>query len=298
MSTKDRARILSQDLLQEGIYSLRIQTEAAKTAVAGQFLSLYLMDRTRLLPRPISICEIDQKNAELRLVYRVAGDGTKELSSYRAGEELEILGPLGNGFYRKGEPLWKGASRVLLVGGGIGVPPMVGLAAAIAGGKNAVDAGSQTAEGQISAEAAGNAAEGQNNAEAAQNTPEVISVMGYRDKNTFLTEELQRYGALYIATDDGSLGTKGTVLDAIREQSLTADLILSCGPKPMLRGLKVYAKEEGIPLFVSMEERMACGVGACLGCVCETAKTDAHSHVNNARVCKDGPVFAAEDVIL
>ncbi len=285
MSTKDRARILSQEILQEGIYSLRLQTKAAKTALAGQFLSLYLTDRTRLLPRPISICEIDQRNEELRLVYRVAGEGTKELSFYRGGEELEILGPLGNGFYREGEPLWKDASRVLLVGGGIGVPPMVGLAAAIAGGQSTAEAGNRAAEGQSTAEAAGKA-------------PEVLSVMGYRDKNTFLTEELERYGSLYIATDDGSLGTKGTVLDAIREQFLTADLILSCGPKPMLRGLKAYAAEKGIPLYVSMEERMACGVGACLGCVCETAKTDAHSHVNNARVCKDGPVFAAEDVVL
>ena len=101
---------------------------------------------------------------------------------------------------------------------------------------------------------------------------------------------------VHIATDDGSFGTQGTVLDAIREKGLKADLICACGPMPMLKALKAYAAGEGIKAYISLEERMACGVGACLGCVCRTVKKDEHSGVNNARVCVEGPVFDARDV--
>ena len=102
--------------------------------------------------------------------------------------------------------------------------------------------------------------------------------------------------ALYVATEDGSAGTKGNVLDAVRENRLEADAIFACGPAPMLRAIKAYAKEKGIRAWISMEERMACGVGACLACVCGSKDVDSHSHVHNKRVCKDGPVFAAEEV--
>lgn len=87
-------------------------------------------------------------------------------------------------------------------------------------------------------------------------------------------------------------------MDAIRGNDLEADVIFACGPKPMLRAIKAYALEKGIPCWVSMEERMACGIGACLGCVCQSTETDAHSHVHNKRVCKDGPVFRSTEVEL
>ena len=108
--------------------------------------------------------------------------------------------------------------------------------------------------------------------------------------------ELSRHAKLVVATEDGSAGTRGNVLDAIKENDLHADAIFACGPGPMLRALKAYAEEEGIDCYLSLEERMACGVGACLGCVCKTTKKDAHSHVNNARICTDGPVFDAREV--
>ena len=107
---------------------------------------------------------------------------------------------------------------------------------------------------------------------------------------------MDRRGALYIATEDGSLGTKGNVMDAIRENKLTADMIFACGPMPMLRAIKKYAEEAGIPAYISLEEHMACGIGACLGCVVKTAKKDPHSHVNNTRICTEGPVFEAQEV--
>ena len=121
-------------------------------------------------------------------------------------------------------------------------------------------------------------------------------VVGYRDAHTFLKEEFERNGELYISTEDGSVGTKGNVLDAIREHSLDADIIYACGPTPMLRAIKEYAEENNIVCYISLEERMACGIGACLGCVCQTKERDSHSNVHNRRICKDGPVFLATEV--
>jgi dihydroorotate dehydrogenase electron transfer subunit len=111
-------------------------------------------------------------------------------------------------------------------------------------------------------------------------------------------EEFKEQGSCYVATEDGSVGTKGNVLDAIRAQALTADVIYACGPTPMLRALKAYAAEQGMDCYISMEERMACGIGACLACVCNSTEEDAHSHVKNKRICKEGPVFDAREVEL
>ena len=126
----------------------------------------------------------------------------------------------------------------------------------------------------------------------------VQAVLGYRDSFLFLKDEFAAYGSVYAATEDGSAGTKGNVLDAIRENGLDAQVIYACGPTPMLRALKAYAAEKGIPCWLSLEERMACGVGACLACVCQSKEVDSHSQVHNKRICKDGPVFAAEEIEL
>ena len=124
-----------------------------------------------------------------------------------------------------------------------------------------------------------------------------IAVLGYRDE-LFLNKEFEKNGEVYIATEDGSAGTKGNVMDAIREQKLEADIIYACGPTPMLRAIKQYAEENGIECYISLEERMACGIGACLACVCKSKEIDAHSQVHNKRVCKDGPVFLSTEVEL
>ena len=123
-------------------------------------------------------------------------------------------------------------------------------------------------------------------------------VMGYRDENTFLLDEFKEQAASFVATEDGSVGTKGNVIDAIKENALEADVIYACGPMPMLRALKAYAAEHDMDCFISMEERMACGIGACLACVCKTKDKDANSNVNNKRICKEGPVFDAKEVEL
>lgn len=246
---KELAEVISQEKLIEDIYSMWIRTEKiAKEAKPGQFISVYCRDKSRMLPRPISICEVN--GDALRIVYRVVGEGTEEFAGYQAGDSIDILGPLGNGF-----PLEK--KKAFLIGGGIGIPPMLELAKQL------------DCEKQI--------------------------VVGYRDL-LFLNEDLSQYGTVYIATEDGSCGTKGNVLDAIRENGLTADIIYACGPTPMLRALKAYAQENHIECYLSLEEKMACGIGACLACVCKSKDVDHHTNVHNKRICKDGPVFRAEEV--
>lgn len=272
---KETAAVSSQRQLAEGIYDMWIKTDLAKEAKPGQFLMVYPRGAATLLPRPISICEVRRDENRLRIVYRVAGKGTAEFASYREGEPISVMGTLGNGF-----PLEEAAGkRVFLMGGGIGIPPMLGLAQALA------------ESGQAAGESIGAGKEG------GQAAPiSVHAVLGYRDSALFLKEEFERRANVVVATEDGSVGTKGNIMDAVRENALTADVIYACGPMPMLRAVKQYASEAGIPAYISLEERMACGVGACLGCVCKTKQVDAHSHVKNARVCTEGPVFLAEDV--
>lgn len=253
---KEKAAVVLREQIARDIYSMWIRTEEiAGLAVPGQFISMYTGDRSKILPRPISLCEIDRERKQLRVVFRVTGKGTgtEQLSRLQPGDFVEILGPLGNGF-----PLEPGiGKKVFLIGGGIGVPPMLELAKQL------------DAEKQL--------------------------VMGYRDEQ-FLTEEFQKNGNLFIATEDGSAGTPGNVMDAIAANGLDAEVIYACGPAPMLRAVKQYAEENHIVCYVSMEERMACGVGACLACICRTPEIDEHSQVHNKRVCKDGPVFLSTEV--
>ena len=253
---RETVTVVSQEQLADGIFSMWIQTEAAKTARPGQFISMYTNDGSKLLPRPISICEIDTETSKLRVVYRVTAEktGTEQFSKMKAGDTLPIIGPLGNGF-----PLEAGkGKRAFLIGGGIGVPPILELAKQL------------DCKKQI--------------------------IMGYRDADTFLKEQFEENGTVYISTEDGSVGTKGNVMDAIRENGLEADIIYACGPTPMLRSIKQYAEEQGIECYISLEERMACGIGACLACVCQSKEKDHHSNVNNKRICKDGPVFLSTEV--
>ncbi|MBQ6093868.1 MAG: dihydroorotate dehydrogenase electron transfer subunit [Lachnospiraceae bacterium] len=275
MKKKTIGVVISQKMIAPAIYDLWIRTDLARDAKPGQFVGVFPKDKSTLLPRPISICEVNEDKTALRLVYRIAGQGTAEFSKWNAGEEVALLGVLGNGFPLEAAQ----GKRVFLMGGGIGIPPMLELAKALSpGAAKGLDAG--TDESAASKEGAA----------------KVCSIMGYRDAQTFLRPDLEQYGEVVIATEDGSVGTKGNVMDAIRENARTADVIFACGPMPMLRAIKAYAAEQGIPAYISLEEHMACGVGACLGCVVKTKEVDHHSHVNNARICTDGPVFEAGEV--
>lgn len=261
---KKEARVLSQRMLSEGIYDMWLETPIAKDVKAGQFVGVYPVNKATLLPRPISICEVDLEKSAIRLVYRVVGSGTAEFALYQPDDYIMILGPLGNGF-----PLDKAAGkRAVVIGGGIGVPPLL-----------------ETAK-RLSV------------AYRKDKPASISAVMGYRNNDTFLSDEFLNFSNLFIASEDGSIGTKGNVIDAMKAQNVPCDVIFACGPMPMLKGIKAFAQERGIKAYLSLEERMACGVGACLGCVCKTKNVDEHSHVNNARICTDGPVFDADDLDL
>ena len=256
---KISADIIKQENLVDDIYSMWIKCpEIAKDAHSGQFVNLYSKDSSRLLPRPISICEVDKKGDSLRIVYRTAGAGTKEFSLMKKGDSIDVLGPIGNGYTLE-------TQRPILMGGGIGIPPMLQLAKELSA--SGID------------------------------KDNISVVLGYRDA-TFLLNEFKKIATVYISSDTGSVGIKGNVIDAVREYGVEGDAIYACGPKPMLRAIKEYAYENDIPAYISLEERMACGIGACLACVCETIDKDEHSQVNNARICVDGPVFKADEVIL
>ncbi len=240
--------------LSPGIFDMHVTCGLNEFAVPGQFAMLYPKDKSTILPRPISICEVLDDG--LRFVFRVAGKGTREFSNYAVGDEIKVMGPIGNGY-----PVDKAVGKkVVLLGGGIGVPPILELAKALEG------------------------------------KADVTVIPGYRDANMFLKADFEKHAATLVATEDGSNGTKGNVLDAVKENNLKPDVIMACGPMPMLRAIKKYAEENNITAYISLEERMACGVGACLGCVCKTTNKDHHSHVNNARVCTEGPVFEAGEV--
>jgi len=149
--------------------------------------------------------------------------------------------------------------KAILFGGGIGIPPMLEL--------------------------------------AKQLPCEKDIILGYKDE-LFLQEEFKPYGNVIITTEDGSAGIKGNVLDAVLECHLKADVLYACGPLPMLRAVKGYALENNMKCYISLEEKMACGIGACLACVCQSTDIDAHSKVKNKRICKEGPVFDAGEVML
>ncbi len=249
---KERAVIVSQKCIGTDIYDMVLSfPRGAKEAKPGQFIAMYCEDGTKLLPRPISICGIDAENGTLRVVYRIAGEGTRLFSEMKEGDSLEVLGPLGNGFTMKEE-------KAIIVGGGIGIPPMLEL--------------------------------------AKQLSCEKTVVLGYRDE-LFLKEEFDACTDVVVATEDGSCGTKGTVIDAINEANVDGAVIYACGPMPMLKALAEYAEAHDMEAQISLEERMACGIGACLGCICKTKKKDHHTNVNNQRICKDGPVFDAKEVV-
>ena len=252
----DEGKVISQEEISNGIFSLWIKNEGAKHASCGQFVGVYPKDKSTLLMRPISICETNPEKGEMRLVYRVAGKGTKEFSSLKKDDTVKVLANLGNGF-----PVDEVKGKcIVLMGGGIGIPPMLGTAKALKG-------------------------------------EDVHAYLGYRNNDTFLSDEFLNYSKVYLASEDGSVGVKGNVIDALKASvNIKPDVIMACGPMPMLRAIKKYAEENNIKAYISLEERMACGVGACLGCVCKTVKKDDHSHVNNTRICTEGPVFDAAEV--
>lgn len=249
---KKKSYILENKEISPGIFKMVVASNRIESiALPGQFVNLYCKEGSRLLPRPISICEIDRDINTLTFVYGLVGKGTEEFSRMKPGEYIDLLGPLGNGFKME-----KDINRHILVGGGIGIPPLLQLCKELKGEKEVY--------------------------------------LGYRS-GQFLAEEFQKHGAkVFIATDDGSFGHKGTVVDILNETKATGDMLYSCGPKPMLKAVARWAEKNGIKAQLSLEERMGCGIGTCVGCVVRIKNEDTWEY---KKVCKDGPVFYAEEVV-
>jgi dihydroorotate dehydrogenase electron transfer subunit len=254
----DEMKIVSHKEIAKNIFQLILQGKlVSEIERPGQFVHMKVGEGVDpLLRRPISICEIDSENQTMTCIYRTEGKGTTWLSKKQQGEYINVLGPLGNGF-----PVQMESGKVaLLIGGGIGVPPLYELSKQLR--KRGV---------------------------------KVIHVLGFQTKNAaFLTEEFQRFGDTYIVTDDGSYGEKGFVTDVLNQRNFDFDRLYACGPTAMLKALEQKFPEKEV--YLSLEERMSCGIGACFACVRPTK--DREDSKGYRKICSDGPVFQAGEVIL
>lgn len=246
--------IVAKSALAKDIFDFTVLCpEMAALARAGQFVHIRVPEHT--LRRPISICEVDRQAGTIRIVFEIKGSGTEALANLPAGGLIDMMGPLGNGF-----ALLESDRAAVVVGGGIGVPPML---------------------------------------EAAKHYAEnATAIIGFRDAaHIILEQDFDSCGCdVRLATDDGSRGERGFVTDLLRNRLAEGgvDIVYACGPKAMLKAVAEVAREYSVRCQVSLEERMGCGVGACLVCACEIARKNGDTTYKH--VCKDGPVFEAEEV--
>ena len=242
-------KLIQKNEIAPNVFDFVVETSVDTKAQPGQFLHIKCGGNT-YLRRPISICDADGKT--LRFIFEVRGEGTRELAKVQVGESLDILAPLGRGFDLD---LASGDGDILLIGGGIGTFPLLCLAKSL--------------------------------------KKKPIAILGYRTAELVTLQEdfAAASEEVFVTTDDGSSGRKGFVTDVLAElvENGNVAAIYTCGPTVMMRRVAEIAGERGIPCQVSTEERMACGIGACVTCTCSVGGY-------NVRVCKDGPVFGAEVV--
>ena len=251
-----KAKILSNRAIATNIMEMKLEVpEVSSLAKPGQFVNVYIDDKSLILPRPISICDADDE--VLTLIYAIVGKGSLWMSQCVVGQEIRVSTPMGNGFDLSG---LKEGDTALLIGGGIGSCPML-------------------------------------------KTPKVLKekgvklnvAIGFRDE-PFLEEEFKALGAnVIVATDSGRVGYHGTALAAAMDNGMDCDHWFTCGPKIMLKFVAIEAMARGKDAQVSMEERMGCGYGACVGCVVDILEKGAEAPVRK-KVCKDGPVFLGSEV--
>jgi dihydroorotate dehydrogenase electron transfer subunit len=253
-------RVLAHEEIADNIFKLKLEGKMVQTITEpGQFVHIRVGGGSRsiapLLRRPISISSADPSTETMTLIYRSGGLGTELLSETAVGKTVDVLGALGHGFPVDATP---SKGKALVIGGGVGVPPLYGLSQAL-------------------------------NARGVQ----VTHVLGFRSaKDVFYQAEFDKMGRTIVMTEDGTGGKQGRVTDVL--ESVDFDVAYACGPIPMLRALEQAITEK--PLFVSLEQRMGCGIGACMACVTHT--TDPNDAKGYRRVCCDGPVFKAREVEL
>ena len=249
-------RVVSQEEIAPAIFELVLEGDMVEAMKAGQFLHLRVPDDAHLLRRPISISSIDKVKKQCHLIYRIEGSGTSIFSTLKAGDSLDVMGPQGNGFDLSDLDQ---RSRVLLVGGGIGVPPLLEVAR-------------QLHERGV----------------------EITTVLGFATKEAVILEdELSKYSQVFVTTDDGSYGIRGNVSVVIKELDSEFDAVYSCGAPGMMKYINQTFYEHP-RAYLSLESRMACGMGACYACVLKVPDSETVSQ----RVCEDGPVFKTGTVVL
>ncbi len=246
------ATIVKNEKIAENIHEITFALDEDITVRPGQFGNISV-GGTHLLRRPIAICKTEGR--EVSFCYQIKGEGTQKLKTMVAGTRLNVLMPLGNGFFVE-----ENEKKIALVGGGVGVFPLISVLRAYYGEKL------------------------------------ISAYIGYRNAQAVCgTEEFKKATRFVGVTDDGSYGEKMNAVQAFEldlAKGNCPDVVLACGPLPMLRALKAVVEREKLNCYISLEERMGCGIGACLVCVCD--KTNGQ----HARVCKDGPVFNASEIAL
>jgi len=248
-------KVFKNRQISENLYELEIQGDFE--GIPGQFYMLRCWDMEPVLWRPISIHYMDEKR--IVFLYHVTGRGTKKLSSLKSGDQMKILGPLGNGFYIK-DIIRK---NIAIITGGIGIAPMLYLA--------------ENIREKIKAD------------KLLYRDYKLDLYAGFRD-NTYCMEEFNSLvDNIYISTETGLEGKKGYITDIFNPEKY--DVVLCCGPQVMMKKVVNMCREKQVTVYVSMENRMACGIGACLVCTCNTIG-------GNKRVCRDGPVFLGTDIVI
>ena len=238
-----KSKIIDNINVSNRIYKLKVEFQGK--IKPGQFFMLKTLDNSFLLPRPISVNNTSEST--VTFLYRTEGVGTTKISSMRKDDEIQLFGPLGNGF-----DITKLKGKIAVVGGGIGIAPLLYLVKVL--GKNA------------------------------------DAYLGYKDKkNIYIADEFKKYADnTIIVTEDGSIGEKGFITDYI--DYVKYDVVVTCGPEIMMNKIIKSSMENNVKCYVSLERRMACGMGVCLGCTVETIN-------GNKRACKDGPIFCSEELI-
>ena len=263
---QQKAPVLMNRRIARDHFLMRLKSPAAaRRAQPGQFVHVLCegesAGRSPLLRRPISMVDADPKKGTLDFIYKVLGLGTEVLSHVRAGSRVDFLGPVGRPFPfpRKGQAIW-------LVGGGVGIPPLVFLAKVL------------TSAGPA----------------------DIRVFLGARTKDWVICAADFRKLKLpvHIATDDDTAGHCGSVVDLLAKNPvMQSPALYICGPTPMMAAAARWAKVRGIPAQVSLEERMGCAMGVCMGCVVEVNDEPVGSHARFQRVCTEGPVFSAEEIV-
>lgn len=249
-----KAKLLKTENIFSSIYrQIYFIGDICKYIKPMQFCSIYTGKNEMILPRPISIFDVDKNQKTLEIIFSTVGNGTKALSEISENAEVSILLPLGNGFDD-----FKGLKKVALVGGGIGIPPLHYLAKEL---------------------------------KKYNHTIEIDVYLGYRD-NPFLLDNFAEYN-VYVASDNSNEYFKGNVVELMKENNEKYDKIISCGPTIMLKSLTRYCLDNNLDLLVSLEERMGCSIGACVGCV---VKIKTNNGIVHKKVCVDGPIFDSKVV--